>query len=174
MMTQFYQKVKHDELFLWFIFFLSTLPYSLCSVYGDIHGQFYDLMRLFGSYKCPVDEDWREENDIPPDIEIQGDIDSLDYLFLGDFVDRGTHSLEVISLLFALKCRYPKQIHLIRGNHEDKAINGAYGFQDECRRRLREDPNHHDSCWEKFNRVSSGNHFLVHEFLFGLVFWDLA
>lgn len=126
-------------------------------MYGDIHGQFYDLMRLFGSYKCPVDEDWREENDVPPDVEIQGDIDSMDYLFLGDFVDRGTHSLEVISLLFALKCRYPKQIHLIRGNHEDKAINGAYGFQDECRRRLREDPTHHDSCWEKFNRVGCHN-----------------
>lgn len=78
---------------------------SLGAVYGDIHGQFYDLMRLFGSYKCPVDEDWREENDVPPDVDIQGDIDAMDYLFLGDFVDRGTHSLEVICLLFALKCR---------------------------------------------------------------------
>lgn len=122
-------------------------------MYGDVHGQFYDLMRLFGSYKCPVEEDWRDENEVPEDIDIVGDIDTIDYLFLGDYVDRGTHSLEVICLLFALKCRYPTQVHLIRGNHEDKAINGAYGFQEECRRRLREDPNHHDSCWERFNKV---------------------
>ncbi|XP_053993618.1 uncharacterized protein LOC128884326 isoform X2 [Hylaeus volcanicus] len=122
-------------------------------VYGDVHGQFYDLMRLFGSYKCPVEEDWRDEHIVPDDVDIVGDIDSIDYLFLGDYVDRGTHSLEVICLLFALKCRYPNQIHLIRGNHEDRSINGAYGFQDECRRRLREDPDYEDSCWEKFNKV---------------------
>lgn len=126
---------------------------SPIKVYGDVHGQFYDLMRLFGSYKCPVEEDWRDDHEVPADIDVVGDIDTVDYLFLGDFVDRGTHSLEVIALLFALKCRYPNQIHLIRGNHEDKAINAAYGFQDECRRRLREDPLHAESCWEKFNRV---------------------
>lgn len=125
-------------------------------VYGDIHGQFYDLMRLFGSYKAPVEEDWAEENDLlPPEAaaEVVGDIDSNDYLFLGDFVDRGTHSLEVICLLFALKCKYPKQVHLIRGNHEDRAINSVYGFSEECKRRLREDTAHQDSCWDKFNRV---------------------
>lgn len=121
-------------------------------IYGDIHGQYYDLMRLFGSYRCPVDEEWVEDN---PDMEVkcQGDIDSNDYLFLGDFVDRGTNSLEVICLLLSLKLKHPKQIHLIRGNHEDPAINSTYGFKEECRRRLSEDPDDKDSCWNRFNTL---------------------
>eukprot|EP01071_Lankesteria_metandrocarpae_P010067 Lankesteria_metandrocarpae@DN5282_c0_g1_i1.p1 len=124
-------------------------------VYGDLHGQYYDMMRLFGSYKSPVNEDWADDNEqeMGSQEDIQGDIDSIDYLFLGDFVDRGTNSLEVICLLFALKVRYPQQVHLIRGNHEDPAINSIYGFKEECKRRLREDPDHSDSCWEKFNKV---------------------
>ena len=97
-------------------------------VYGDIHGQFIDLMRLFARYKAPTDGDG-------------GDIDSMDYLFLGDYVDRGSFSLEVICLLFALKLKYPNQVHLLRGNHEDPTINGIYGFREECRRRLKEGSN---------------------------------
>ena len=112
-------------------------------VFGDIHGQFSDLMRLFARYKCPRDGD-------------DGDIDAVDYLFLGDYVDRGCHSLEVICLLFALKLKFPRQIHLIRGNHEDPTINAVYGFWDECCRRLGDDPNNPEdeqSCWMRFNRV---------------------
>mmetsp|Transcript_101111 Transcript_101111/g.324811 ORF Transcript_101111/g.324811 Transcript_101111/m.324811 type:complete len:842 (-) Transcript_101111:156-2681(-) len=109
-------------------------------VYGDIHGQYLDLMRLFARYKAPTDGD-------------NGDIDSMDYLFLGDFVDRGSFSLETVCLLFALKVKYPGQIHLIRGNHEDPTINAIYGFRDECRRRLKEDTDEPDSCWNKFNRA---------------------
>jgi len=109
-------------------------------VYGDIHGQYLDLMRLFARYKAPTYDD-------------QGDIDSMDYLFLGDFVDRGSFSLETVCLLFALKVKYPTQIHLIRGNHEDPTINAIYGFRDECRRRLKEETEDPDSCWNKFNRA---------------------
>ena len=76
-------------------------------VFGDIHGQFQDLMRFFDLWGAPHDDE-----------EHGGDIDSFDYLFLGDFVDRGSHSLETICLLMALKLKYPKRIHLIRGNHE--------------------------------------------------------
>eukprot|EP00398_MALV-I-01_sp_L67-1_P001006 gene1006-245_t len=85
-------------------------------IFGDIHGQFNDLMRLFARYKAPNEE---------------GDIDSLSYLFLGDYVDRGGNSLEVIVLLFALKIKYPGQIFMIRGNHEDPTINQIYGFREE-------------------------------------------
>lgn len=116
-------------------------------VYGDIHGQYYDLMRLFQLYKCPVEEDLGEK------LNAIGDIDSNDYLFLGDYVDRGSNSLEVICLLFALKCKYPKQIHMIRGNHEDMPINSLYGFQEECKRRLKEDVSDQMSVWSQINQV---------------------
>lgn len=116
-------------------------------VYGDIHGQYYDLMRLFQLYKSPVEEDLGEK------LNAIGDIDSNDYLFLGDYVDRGSNSLEIICLLFALKCKYPKQIHMIRGNHEDQLINSLYGFQEECRRRLKEDVMDKNSVWSQINQV---------------------
>ena len=87
-------------------------------VFGDIHGQYQDLMRFFDLFSAPIQGPG-------------GDIDGLDYIFLGDYVDRGTHSLETICLLMALKIKFPNQIHLLRGNHEDRWINSAFGFQTE-------------------------------------------
>ncbi|CAD7970556.1 unnamed protein product [Amoebophrya sp. A25] len=113
---------------------------SPIKVYGDIHGQFADLMRLFARYKGPMEGEF-------------GDIEAVDYLFLGDFCDRGNYSLEVVVLLFALKVKYPNQIHMIRGNHEDVTINHIYGFKTECQTRLKEDPDSDKSCWQKFNAV---------------------
>jgi hypothetical protein len=82
-------------------------------VFGDIHGQIGDLLRLFRAYGRP---------------DSCGDVMLVDYVFNGDFVDRGAHSCEVVLLLLALKLLYPRRIFLIRGNHESRAVNHLYGF----------------------------------------------
>lgn len=105
-------------------------------IFGDLHGQFKDLMRLFDEYGYP---------------NIAGDITYIDYLFLGDYVDRGAHSLETITLLLALKIMHPKHIHLIRGNHEAANINALFGFRLECLERLGD----RDGiwAWQRINTV---------------------
>ncbi|XP_073023541.1 serine/threonine-protein phosphatase BSL3 isoform X1 [Primulina eburnea] len=105
-------------------------------IFGDLHGQFGDLMRLFDEYGSP---------------STAGDIAYIDYLFLGDYVDRGQHSLETITLLLALKVEHPHQIHLIRGNHEAADINALFGFRIECIERMGE----RDGiwAWHRINRL---------------------
>jgi serine/threonine-protein phosphatase 2A catalytic subunit len=84
------------------------------TIVGDIHGQFYDLIELFN---------------------VAGTIPATNYLFLGDYVDRGYFGLECISLLMCYKVQYPERIHMIRGNHEARQITQVYGFYDECLRK---------------------------------------
>ena len=107
-------------------------------VFGDIHGQYIDLMNFFSKWGSPSEGP-------------NGDIMTNDYLFLGDFVDRGNLSLETICLLMALKVKYPDQIHLIRGNHEDILINSGFGFQNECQGRLHDESENDDSLFALIN-----------------------
>lgn len=91
-------------------------------VYGDIHGQFLDLLqffRIFGS----------------PDPAL-GDLEHRNYCFLGDFVDRGFFSLEVCLLLFSLKITHPTRVFLVRGNHESRPMSLQFGFQEELQAKL--------------------------------------
>ncbi|KAL2918576.1 putative serine/threonine protein phosphatase [Polyrhizophydium stewartii] len=81
------------------------------TVVGDVHGQFYDVLEIF---------------------RIGGQCPDTNYVFLGDYVDRGYYSVETITLLLCLKVRYPDRVTLVRGNHECRAVTQVYGFYNEC------------------------------------------
>ena len=114
---------------------------SPCKIFGNLYGIYNDLMRYFESYGNPSDDNQ------------MGDITVMQYIFLGDFCDRGFNSLEVILLLFALKIKYPQFIYLIRGHHEDKLINEEYGLGKECMERLSDDIRDPFSIFSNINKA---------------------
>ncbi|EAX93499.1 Ser/Thr protein phosphatase, putative [Trichomonas vaginalis G3] len=101
-------------------------PIIIC---GDIHGQLYDLFQLF-------------------DTVVPKGIGSTKFLFMGDYVDRGRFSMETFAYLAALKLKYPKQFFLLRGNHECRQVNQAYGFYAETLQNYG-----HSGIWSLCNEI---------------------
>lgn len=110
-------------------------PVTVC---GDIHGQFvrapFCLERVFRKHRL-TQRRWQSQHDLSELFRIGGNSPDTNYLFMGDYVDRGYYSVETVTLLVSLKLRYRDRVTILRGNHESRQITQVYGFYDECLRK---------------------------------------
>ncbi|KAI8873521.1 Metallo-dependent phosphatase [Ramicandelaber brevisporus] len=114
------------------------------AIVGDIHGQYYDLLKIF---------------------RVGGDLNSTTYLFMGDYVDRGMFAVECVLLLWAIKLSHPKSFFMLRGNHESRAMTSYFTYKKECLYKYGEQ--FYEACLKSFDTlplaaVVDGKYFCVH------------
>ncbi|CRG99042.1 serine/threonine protein phosphatase 8, putative [Plasmodium relictum] len=166
-----------------------------CKVFGDIHGNLFDIMDFFNLYNWPMHNSLNELISINELINFENinyvktnenynycdkmrdeneemyNASDIKYVFLGNYVNRGDHSLEVICFLFSLKILFPKHIYLLRGNHEDRLFNYIYGFYKDIEVKMKKNMetmgliNYEDEVviahsYELFNRINDALEFL--------------
>jgi serine/threonine-protein phosphatase 2B catalytic subunit len=100
-------------------------------IVGDLHGQFFDLLSMLE--QCGGGQPSTSSNSSSSSADSSSADAGTGYLFLGDYVDRGAFSCEVLLYLLALKLARPGAVHLVRGNHECRALTAHFGFKDECK-----------------------------------------
>ena len=116
-------------------------------IIGDIHGQYYDLIHMFEKIIDPLN------------------FPNVNLIFLGDYVDRGQWSLECVCYLLALKVAHPKNVVMLRGNHESRSMTEHFTFREECLTKF--DQEVYDMFMEVFDSlplavIAAENYLCVH------------
>ncbi|VTZ67362.1 serine/threonine protein phosphatase 8, putative [Plasmodium chabaudi chabaudi] len=156
---------------------LVNLP---CKIFGDIHGNLFDVVDFFNMYNWPMhDNNNKIISSLKTEKELENDENAkcatnqndMKYVFLGNYLNRGELSLEVICFLFSLKILFPRHIYLIRGNHENRLFNYIYGFYKDIEKKIKSNfnclgkINYKDDVicaysYEVFNRINDVLEFL--------------